>query len=102
MRLFPNPKRPDWNNISTSTKWFSIIKAVIVIVANIFPVGALRDPESLQELGTTVPWFVIPATGWALIVSAFVYWATLYWIVPLFYSGQTFIVNRTPIIHFLY
>jgi hypothetical protein len=101
MRLVPNSKRADWNRISKSTKWFSIFTAVIVIVANTFPVGALWIPETLNELGTTVAWFVVPAVGWALIVSGLAYWATLYWIVPLFHSGQDFVVDRTPLIFYI-
>jgi hypothetical protein len=87
MRLFLNPNKPDWNKISAMRcKWFSIATAVIVISANIFPVCALWIPESLQELGTTIPWMVIPATGWTLIVTGFLYWAVLYWVIPLFHS----------------
>jgi len=97
MRCFS--KASNWNQISsTKTRWVSIFTAIIVISANVFPIGALWIPESLQELGTIVPWMVVPSVGWGLVTTGFGYWVVLYWVYPIFHSGEVFVVKRNPII----
>ena len=91
-------KRSYWNTWSNSNRWFSLASACIVLCANLFPVIASWIPGDREQLGTSIPWLVIPTTGWALILSGFFYWLVFAFIVPLFMSGRQLIVKRFLII----
>jgi len=41
---------------------------------------------------------VVPSVGWGLVATGFGYWVVLYWVHPIFYSGEVFVVKRDPII----
>ncbi|KAM0156130.1 hypothetical protein ACHAPG_005478 [Botrytis cinerea] len=69
----------EWNTYSTVNRWFSLITAIVVFVANAFPVAALWIPESA------------PGTG-------FIYYMVFRFAVPLFLGGAILEVKRDPVI----
>lgn len=99
------PKNSEWNRISAveyKHRWMTFIAATIVVIANGFPIGGLLIPESKTELGgTSIPWEVVPATGWSAFGTGLIYWAIFSYIPPLFHSGQEFNVKRNPIVFFI-
>ncbi|KAA8571418.1 hypothetical protein MFRU_026g00320 [Monilinia fructicola] len=85
-----------WNTYSTSNRWFSLVTAIIVFVANAFPVAALWIPE--PTLGSSVPWYIVPTIGWTLVFGGFLYYLVFRFAVPLFLGGAVLEVKRDPVI----
>ncbi|KAJ8059581.1 hypothetical protein OCU04_011236 [Sclerotinia nivalis] len=86
----------EWNKYSTSNRWFSLATAVVVFVANAFPVAALWIPESTP--GSSIPWYVVPTIGWTLLLGGFIYYLVFRFAVPLFLGGAVLEVKRDPFI----
>ncbi|KAF7896513.1 hypothetical protein EAF00_006527 [Botryotinia globosa] len=86
----------EWNTYSTTNRWFSLITAIIVFVANAFPVAALWIPESSS--GSSIPWYIVPTIGWTLVLAGFIYYAVFRFAVPLFLGGAVLEVKRDPVI----
>ncbi|KAB8300866.1 hypothetical protein EYC80_002794 [Monilinia laxa] len=82
----------EWNIYSTSNRWFSLATAIIVFVANVFPVAALWIPES--TLGSSVPWYIVPTIGWTLVFGGSIYYLVFRFAVPLFLGGAVLEVKR--------
>lgn len=86
----------EWNTYSTVNRWFSLITAIIVFVANAFPVAALWIPESAP--GSSIPWYIVPTIGWTLVLAGFIYYMVFRFAVPLFLGGAILEVKRDPVI----
>ncbi|KAI9642690.1 hypothetical protein NHQ30_008421 [Ciborinia camelliae] len=86
----------EWNTYSTSNRWFSLATAIVVFVANSFPVAALWIPES--TLGSSVPWYIVPTIGWTLVLGGFIYYLVFRFVVPLLKGGAVLEVKRDPVI----
>ncbi|ESZ89783.1 hypothetical protein SBOR_9834 [Sclerotinia borealis F-4128] len=84
-----------WNTYSTSNRWFSLATAIVVFVANVFPVVALWIPEAL---GSSVPWYIVPTIGCSLLLGGVVYCLIFRFAVPLFLGGAVLEVIRDPVI----
>lgn len=89
-------KSNEWNTYSTTNRWFSLATAVIVFVANAFPVAVLWIPESAP--GSSVPWYIVPTIGWSLVLGGFIYYLIFRFAVPLFLGGAVLEVKRDPFI----
>lgn len=89
-------KSNEWNTYSTTNRWFSLATAVIVFVANAFPVAVLWIPESAP--GSSVPWYIVPTIGWTLVLGGFIYYLIFRFAVPLFLGGAVLEVKRDPFI----
>jgi hypothetical protein len=85
-----------WNGYSESNRWVSLITAIIVFCANTFPVAALWIPE--RGLGASVPWYMVPTIGWALVLGGLIYWLGFRYAVPVFLKGAVLEVKRDPVI----
>ncbi|KAH8758173.1 amino acid permease-domain-containing protein [Hyaloscypha sp. PMI_1271] len=96
MRLRPSSK---WNEDSLTDRWLSLSTAVLVLLANLFPVIASWIPALQPKFGSSIPWFVVPTMGWALVISGFCYWLVFRYIWPMFKSGAVLSVTRTPLLH---
>ncbi|KAM0138752.1 hypothetical protein ACHAO1_003351 [Botrytis cinerea] len=86
----------EWNTYSTVNRWFSLITAIVVFVANAFPVAALWIPESAP--GSSIPWYIVPTIGWTLVLAGFIYYMVFRFAVPLFLGGAILEVKRDPVI----
>ncbi|KAM3072668.1 hypothetical protein ACMFMF_007003 [Clarireedia jacksonii] len=95
-----------WNTYSKSNRWFSLCTAVIVFIANAFPVAALWIPEpplAQARKGSAtgagdVPWYMVPTIGWALVLAGIIYWIGFVYGVPVFRKGAVLEVKRDPVI----
>jgi len=87
-----------WNEISKFNRGFSLMMACLVFLANSFPVAAFWIPASKEQLGTHIPWFVVPTAGCALVLSGFFYWFVFHSVVPLFMSHRVLFVRRSPVL----
>jgi len=85
-----------WNSMSRSGRWVSLAIAIIYFVANAIPVIMLWIPASIAQLGTSIPWEVVPVAGWSLVVAGLVYWLIFHSIVPVFMNGRELYVKVTP------
>ncbi|CAD6445349.1 de1bd2df-e27b-4a2f-9748-9a3129b5dc9c [Sclerotinia trifoliorum] len=92
MILMRSTKSSEWNTHSTSNRWFSLATAVVVFVANAFPVAALWIPES--NPGSSIPWYVVPTIGWTLVLGGFIYYLVFRFAVPRLLRGQMLEVQR--------
>lgn len=89
-----------WNTISAiRQRWLSMTVAVIVLLSSGFPMFALWNPHGLTN--ATIPFFVIPTIGWALLVTGFLYWVFFRGTVNMLQSkrGRRFVVRRNPIFY---
>lgn len=71
-----------WNADSASNRWFSLVTAIVVFIVNMIPLVALWIPESLQQLGTTVPFYVVPTAGCCLVATGVLYWVFFRFVLP--------------------
>lgn len=89
-----------WNRISAiSSRGLSIAIAIIVLLSNGFPIFALWNPKGLTN--ATIPFFVVPTVGWALLVSGLLYWVLFRSTINFRQKkgGRRFVVRRNPILY---
>jgi len=85
-----------WNSLSNSNRWFSLTIAAIYFIANAIPVVMLWIPATMEQLGTSIPWEVVPAVGWSLVTISFIYWLVFYYLAPVFMNGRVLEVKVIP------
>lgn len=96
-----------WAQKSESNAFVSVIAALVFTVANAFPIIAAWVPPSQSYITSiantvgTVPWYVTPTVGWALIVFGAVYWFGFYFVVPRIggQQGKQLQVHRKLFFH---